>query len=91
MRNGWLAFALLSAACVGAAVRPVVFPAATAQAPREKCEWRYLQDGHDPEIPQEQEATPMGQAWAAMGAAGYRLAGQGLMGGYIFERCVPAN
>lgn len=90
MRNGWLAFALLSAACVGAAVRPVVFPAATAQAPREKCDWRYLVDNGGADIPENDEQTPMGEEWAAMGNAGYHLAAS-IQNALVFERCVPAN
>jgi len=90
MRNGWLAFALLSAACVGAAVRPVVFPAVTAQAPRERCDWRYLNDLPNPKLPEDQETKPMSAAWAAMGAAGYHVVStEGAF--YLFERCVPAN
>ncbi len=58
MRNGGLAFSLLSAACVGAAVRPVVFPAAIAAAATEHCEWRYLLGPVD--VPEGGDNSPMG-------------------------------
>ncbi len=90
MRNGWLAFSLLCAACVGAAVRPVVFPAANAAAPSERCDWRYLQDAGGPEVPEDREQGPMGEEWAAMGAAGYHVVNaEGAF--YLFERCTPTQ
>jgi hypothetical protein len=92
MKNGWLAFSLLAAACAGAAVRPVIFPAANANAEpaAEHCDWRALTDNGSPEIPESLKNTPMGEEWTALGKAGYRLVhSEGAF--YVFERCVPAK
>ena len=90
MKNGWLAFSLLAAACAGAVARPVLFPSAGADAPAERCEWRYLADGSGPELPEGMDNRPMSAEWAALSQAGYRLAA-GASGLYVFERCVPAK
>ncbi len=91
MRNGWLAFSLLAAACVGAAARPVIFPVAGAAASAERCEWRYLSDTAHPEIPTAEGNGAMDQEWAALSAAGYHLAATLSEAVYVFERCVPAQ
>lgn len=95
MRNGWLAFSLLAAACVGAAARPVIFPAAGAAAPTERCDWRYIAESGEPSIPEAADSKPMSQEWTTMSAAGYRLvairSNSGNNVGYIFERCVLAQ
>ncbi len=91
MRNGWLAFSLLAAACVGAAARPVIFPVATAAAPTERCDWRYVSDAPNPELPTADGRGAMDEEWAAVGAAGYHLAAALSESVYVFERCVPAQ
>jgi len=89
MRNGWMAFSLLAAACVGAAARPVIFPSAGAAAPTERCDWRYLVDSGGLELPGADGSGEMNEKWAALSAAGYHLAtGDGV---FVFERCVPAQ
>lgn len=87
MRNGWLAFSLLAAACVGAAARPVIFPVAGAAAPTERCDWRTLKTFN---VPKGAENEPMGEDWSALSDAGYHVAAtSGAL--TVFERCAPAR
>lgn len=90
MKNGWLAFSLLCAACVGAVARPMVFPTATAAAPTQRCDWRYLSDGSNPEIPSADGRGVMDAEWAALSAEGYHLVTTDANLAYVFERCVPS-
>ena len=86
MRNGWLAFSLLAAACVGAATRPVIFPVAGAAAPAERCDWRFNFDRSAPNIPDAKGVGEMDENYVALSMAGYHYVGPGW-----FERCVPAQ
>jgi hypothetical protein len=90
MKNGWLAFSLLAAACAGAVARPVLFPAVSAEPGAERCEYRYLLEAGKPNIPDSAVDEPMGGQWAALGQAGYHVAA--MDGGfYLFERCLAAK
>jgi hypothetical protein len=87
LNKRWLVVSFLAAACAGAAARPLIVPGAHATAPVSRCDWRYLKDMDDPEVPQGTDGRyPMSEEWTAMSQAGYRLvATQHFY--YLFERC----
>jgi hypothetical protein len=81
LRNGWLAFIILTAACVGAVARPIIIPPAQASETK-RCDWKYSNQ-RPPKVGSDE---PMHGDLEALSKAGYQLVTTS--GNVLFyERC----